>query len=85
MSIVPDLRAITPNHCSSSTDISMQLQGYTEEKEVVIGDDVWIGARVTILSGVHIGNGCIIGAGAVVTKDIPDYAVAVGVPATVKM
>lgn len=50
---------------------------------VVIGDDVWIGTRVIILPGVKIGNGVIIAAGAVVTKDIPDYAVAGGVPAKV--
>ena len=50
---------------------------------VAIGNDVWIGDRVVILPGVHIGNGCIIGAGAVVTKDIPDNAIAAGVPARV--
>lgn len=48
-----------------------------------IGDDVWIGDRVTVLPGVHIGNGCIIAAGAVVTKDVPEYTVAAGVPARV--
>ena len=50
---------------------------------VSIGNDVWIGGRVIILPGVNIGDGCIIGAGAVVTKDIPSYCVAVGVPAKV--
>lgn len=51
--------------------------------EVTIGNDVWMGEGVIVLPGVNIGNGAIIGAGAVVTKDIPDYAVAVGVPAEV--
>ena len=52
-------------------------------RDVIIGNDVWIGARVTILAGVTIGDGAVIGAGAVVTKDIPDYAVAGGVPARI--
>ena len=51
--------------------------------EVVIGNDVWIGAGAKILRDVHIGNGAVIGANAVVTQDIPPYAVAVGAPARV--
>jgi acetyltransferase-like isoleucine patch superfamily enzyme len=50
---------------------------------VVIEDDVWIGSRVTILDGVTIGHGAVIGGGAVVTRSIPVYAIAVGVPARV--
>ena len=49
--------------------------------DIVIDDDVWIGYGATILSGVHIGQGAIIMAGAVVTKDVPPYAMAGGVPA----
>lgn len=49
--------------------------------DVIIGSDVWIGTGVTILSGVKIGNGAVIGTGSLVTKDIPDYAIAFGVPA----
>ena len=51
-----------------------------EHPHIEIGNDVFIGANVTVLEGVKIGNGAIIGAGAVVSKDIPDYAIAVGCP-----
>ena len=51
-----------------------------ERKTITIGNDVFIGANVTILDGVTIGDGAIIGAGSVVSKDIPDYAIAVGCP-----
>lgn len=54
-----------------------------EQKETIIGNDVWIGCQVVIMSGVKIGDGAVIGAGAVVTKDIPPYAIAVGVPAKI--
>lgn len=54
-----------------------------EEKKTTIGNDVWLGANVLIKAGINIGDGAIIGAGAVVTKDIPDYAIAVGVPAKI--
>lgn len=50
---------------------------------IVVDDDVWIGYGATILSGVHIGQGAIIAAGAVVAKDVPPYAIVVGVPAKI--
>jgi len=54
-----------------------------ESKPITIGNDVFIGANVTVLDGVSIGDGAVVGAGAVVNKDIPPYAIAVGVPAKV--
>ncbi|HAS6104887.1 TPA: CatB-related O-acetyltransferase [Vibrio vulnificus] len=51
--------------------------------ECVISDDVWIGAGAVILRGVKVGRGAVVGANAVVTKDVPSYAIAVGVPAKV--
>lgn len=74
----------TRNH--KIDDITEPMRGgkFQEEKPVVIGDDVWIGGHVIILPGVHIGSHSVIGAGAVVTKDIPDWAVAAGNPAVVK-
>lgn len=79
----PDVCIYASNHAFDRTDIPMNRQGYTPEKPVVIEDDVWIGARVIILPGVHIGTGAVIGAGAVVTKDVPDYAVVGGNPARI--
>lgn len=53
----------------------------TTKGMIVVDDDVWIGQRSTILSGVHIGKGAVIGAGSVVTKDIEPYTIAAGNPA----
>ena len=53
----------------------------SDNHHVVIGNDVWIGANVTIINGVHIGDGAIVAAGAVVVKDVPPYTVVGGVPA----
>ena len=54
-----------------------------QASEITIGDDVWLGANVTILPDITIGDNVVIGAGAVVSKDIPDNSLAVGVPARV--
>lgn len=78
-----DVIIYTTRHKDDRTDIPMRLQGMSDVNPVEIGDDVWIGGRVIILPGVKIGNGCIIGAGAIVTKDIPPYSVAAGIPAKV--
>ncbi|MGM9819091.1 MAG: acyltransferase [Paludibacteraceae bacterium] len=79
----PEVIVYTSSHAHSRTDITMMEQGFEEIKPVTIGNDVWIGRRVIIMPGITIGNGCIIAAGAVVTKDIPDYAIAGGVPAKI--
>lgn len=78
-----DVVVITHNHVFDRTDIPMMHQGFEEERPVVIGNDVWIGDRVIILPGVHVGDGCILAAGAVVTRDVPPYAIVGGVPAKV--
>jgi maltose O-acetyltransferase len=61
----------------------MRLQGYKDSQPVVIEDDVWLGARVIILPGIRVGHGAVIGAGAIVTKDVPPFAICVGNPARV--
>ena len=78
----PDVVILTHTHNIDRTDIPMGDQGSRVSK-VTIGNDVWIGMRTIIMPGVKIGNGAVIGAGAVVTKDVPDYAIVGGVPAKV--
>lgn len=70
------------NHRFDDLSIPMRLQGF-KSLPVIIEDDVWIGARVIILPGVVIGKGTILGAGAVVTKDVPPFAICGGNPAKV--
>ena len=79
----PEVVIYTRSHSHDRTDITMIEQGFEDEKPVTIGNDVWIGRRVMLMPGVNIGNGVIIGAGAVVTKDVPDYCIVGGVPAKV--
>jgi maltose O-acetyltransferase len=79
----PEVVIITSNHNFSRVDIPMNIQGSLPQEKVIIGNDVWIGTRVIILPGVRIGNGVIIGAGSIVTKDVPDYAIVAGNPARI--
>jgi len=65
------------------TGVQSRRDGVEYASFVTIGDDCWIGGNVTIMPGVTIGKGCTIGAGSVVTKDIPDFSVAIGSPAKV--
>lgn len=61
-------------------DSKKRKEGWQTVQDITIGDNVWIGANVTILSGVSIGNNAVIGAGSVVTKDIPANTLAYGIP-----
>jgi acetyltransferase-like isoleucine patch superfamily enzyme len=65
------------------TGVPMMKQGIYSRGPVVVADDVWVGAGARLLDGVHVGEGAIIGAGAIVAKDIPAYAIAAGVPAKI--
>ena len=64
-------------------EVPLMDQGIYSRGPVSIGEGTWIGASATILDGVSIGKGCVIGAGSLVTKDIPDFGIAIGVPAKV--
>ena len=77
----PECMMFTSNHGMSDLTVPMWRQKSTEPRPIVIEDDVWIGARVTILPGVHVGKGSVIGAGAVVTHDVEPYTIVGGNPA----
>lgn len=70
------------NHRFMDRDVLIRCQGITTEG-IVIEDDCWLGTGVRVVDGVRIGKGSVIGAGAVVTRNIPPYSIAVGVPARV--
>lgn len=67
-------------HIYMRKDILIQKQRH-KEKDIIIGNDVWIGFGAQIMSRVKIGNGAVIGAGSIVTKDIELYSVVGGIPA----
>lgn len=87
-SIGPGVKIGQGNHSkeyiTTYQKISGELAGHSlSTSPAVIGSDVWCGANVVILQGVRIGDGAVIGANAVVSHDIPDYSIAVGIPAKV--
>ena len=77
-----EVQILSSNHNYDSADLEyLPYDKRNDCKQVTIGEYVWIGARSLILPGVHIGNGAVIGAGSVVTKDVPECAVMGGNPA----
>lgn len=72
---------IAANHKINKEALIVEQEWDSEKAGIIVGDDVWIGANATILPGVKIGKGAVIGAGSVVTKDVKEYAIVAGVPA----
>ena len=77
----PGVKIFSANH-STKLGEPMTFQP-RREKDIHIGNDVWLGSNVVVLAGVTIGEGSVIAAGAVVTKDVPPYSIAGGIPAKV--
>jgi acetyltransferase-like isoleucine patch superfamily enzyme len=78
----PHVGIFTSNHVFSSIDSPINQQGLIG-LGVVIEDDCWLGCGVQVMDGIRIGKGSVIGAGAVVTKSLPPYSIAVGAPARI--
>lgn len=80
----PEVMILAGDHNTSivgrfMTDVSIKRP--EDDRDVILEDDIWIGSRVIILKGVTIGRGCIVAAGAVVTRSMPPYTVVAGIPA----
>ena len=80
VNLAQDITVTALNHNFEDKTKRIDEQGITT-KPVIIGDDVWIGANAVILPGVTIGKHCVVAAGAVVTKDVPDNTIVGGMPA----
>src|SRR5213593_1688214 len=76
-----EFMAITQNHICDNPSIPMREQGVHQHMPITIKDDVWIGSRVTVLPGVTIERGAVVGAGSVVTTDVEAYSIVAGNPA----
>jgi acetyltransferase-like isoleucine patch superfamily enzyme len=81
--LAPEVAILGGDHVTDRPGTPIIFSGRPEIPKTIIGDDVWIGFRVVINAGVTIGNGAIVAAGAVLTKDVPPYSIVGGVPAQV--
>ena len=78
----PRVSLLAEQHNIDVVDVPMKLQG-TTRKGIIVEDDVWLGANACVLDGVTIGRGAVVASGAIVTKDVPPFAIVGGVPAKV--
>ncbi len=79
----PGCTLISRDHSFADVTRPMNAQGLGEDRLIVVEDDVWIGANVTITAGVRVGRGSVLAAGSVVVRDVPPFSVVGGVPARV--
>jgi maltose O-acetyltransferase len=79
----PEVIILCRNHEFRNSGVPMRLQGASEPDPPVIEDGAWLGARVIVLPGRRIGKGAVVGAGAVVSRDVEPYAIVAGNPARV--
>ena len=79
--IGPELLITGADHCFDIPGTAVIFSGRPQPRECIIEDDVWIGARVTVLKGIRIGRGAIVAAGAVVSRNVAPYMIVGGVPA----
>jgi acetyltransferase-like isoleucine patch superfamily enzyme len=76
----PGVKMFSSNHSTLDAGVPMNIQPWIE-KDIVVGNNAWIGSNSVVLAGVKIGDGTVIAAGSVVTRDLPEYVIAGGVPA----
>ena len=79
--IAPNVSILNSTHNYQNIDLPLIMQGEEKNLNPVIEDDVWIGRNAVIMPSIKIGQGSIVGAGAVVTKDVEPYSIVGGVPA----
>lgn len=81
--VAPGVVFLDRLHNIERLDVPMATQGESDREIIRVGNDVWIGQNAIIMPGIAIGDGVIVGAGAVVTVNVPPYAIVVGVPARI--
>lgn len=81
--IGPHCMLAAGSHDFTQVDIPMRWASHPSKGPIVIEDDVWLGSHVIVTDGITIGTGAVVGAGAVVTKSIPPYGIAMGMPARI--
>ncbi len=79
--VAPEVKFIGADHNFNNPTMPIIFSGRPIEKSTCVGSDVWIGRNVIVMAGVKIGDGAIVGAGSVVTKDVEPYSIVAGVPA----